>query len=100
MNRSVKAPGISRAMGLLPALLIAAVITFGHTAPLLAGQTPQVLPRKSMPYGKTYGEWSAVWWKWAMELPVAGNPFIDDPSFNVTNGQSGDVWFLAAPFGT
>lgn len=87
-------------MALLPALLIAAVLALGPTAPALAGQTPHILPRKSVPYGKTYGEWSAAWWKWAMELPVEGHPFDDDPSFDVTNGQSGQVWFLAGVFGT
>src|SRR6266568_7278799 len=100
MNTSIKAHGITRAMGLLSALLIAAVVGLDHTTPVLAGQTPQILPRKSVPYGKTYGQWSAAWWKWAMELPVTGHPFNDDPSFDVKNGQSGDVWFLAAPFGT
>ncbi len=37
-----------------------------------------------------------------MEHPVAGHPAIDDPSFDVTSGQSGNVWFLATPveFGT
>lgn len=92
-------------MGLLPMLLIAAVLGFGGTAPVLAGQTPRVLPRKSVPYGKTYGEWSAAWWKWAMELPLtsasgATHPFVDASTFDVTEGQSGQVWFLAAPFGT
>jgi hypothetical protein len=51
-------------------------------------------------YGNTYAEWSAKWWKWGMEHPMAGHPFIDDPGYNVRSGQSGDVWFLAAPFGT
>ncbi len=52
-------------------------------------------------FGSTYGEWSANWWKWAMELPVVPNhPFNDDPGFDVTMGQTGKVWFLAAPFGT
>src|SRR5713101_5169115 len=100
MNGSVKVHGVTRAMGLLPALFIAAVLAFGLTPPVLAAQTPHIIPRKSVPYGMTYGEWSAAWWRWAMELPVTGHPFNDDPSFNVTNGQSGDVWFLAAPFGT
>jgi hypothetical protein len=62
-----------------------------------------VLPPNSHPDGKTYGQWSASWWKWAMELPVTGpipHPFFDDPAFDVTEGQRGDVWFLAAPFGT
>jgi len=61
---------------------------------------PSVLPPGSSPYGKTYGEWSAAWWKWALELPFAGHPFNDDPGFNVAAGQSGDVWFLAGVFGT
>ncbi len=56
-------------------------------------------PNSNM-YGHSYSEWSATWWKWLMELPVAGNPSIDDPSFNVISGQSGNVWFLAEPFGT
>jgi hypothetical protein len=51
-------------------------------------------------YGHSYSAWSATWWKWLMEFPVAGNPSIDDPGFNVISGQSGNVWFLAAPFGT
>jgi hypothetical protein len=64
---------------------------------------PKVLPPNSHPYGRTYGEWSAAWWKWNMELPVTGpipHPSVDDPAFDVTFGQQGKVWFLAAPFGT
>jgi hypothetical protein len=65
--------------------------------------TPGVLPPQSHAFGLSYGEWSAQWWKWAMELPVDGpipHPFVDDPAYDVTFGQSGKVWFLAAPFGT
>jgi len=40
-----------------------------------------------------------------MELPLTNragvtHAFIDDSRFNVAEGQSGNVWFLAAPFGT
>ena len=28
------------------------------------------------------------------------HPFTDDPAFDVTEGQTGSVWFLGAPFGT
>ncbi len=65
--------------------------------------SPKIAPPNSKPHGKTYGEWSARWWQWAMELSVDGpvpHPFVDDPAFDVTLGQSGKVWFLAAPFGT
>ena len=99
MNGPVHATRLTRAIALL--LLTAAVVAFGHPAPALAaGQTPQVLPRKSHPYGKSYGEWSAAWWKWGLEQPVTGHPFNDDPAFNVAAGQSDDVWFLAGVFGT
>jgi hypothetical protein len=65
-----------------------------------APKPPQPLPPNSNPHGHSYAEWSAAWWTWAMEHPVAGHPFIDDPSFDVTSGQTGHMWFLAAPFGT
>jgi hypothetical protein len=64
---------------------------------------PGILPPRSHPYGKTYGEWSALWWTWFMSLPINGpipHPAFDAPGFDVTEGQSGQVWFLAAPFGT
>jgi hypothetical protein len=60
---------------------------------------PNILSPLSRPYGKSYGLWSAHWWRWFMQHPVAGHPAIDDPSFDVTSGQSGQVWFLAAVFG-
>jgi hypothetical protein len=59
-----------------------------------------VFSPSSRMYGHSYAEWSAGWWKWSMEFPITGHPFIDDPSFNISAGQSGQVWYLAAPFGT
>jgi hypothetical protein len=61
---------------------------------------PRIFPPDSRPQGKTYSEWSAKWWQWGMEHPLAGHPFVDSPDFDVRSGQHGDVWFLAAPFGT
>lgn len=48
----------------------------------------------------SYSVLSAQWWKWALELPVEGHPFVDDANFDVTEGQSGSVWYLAGVFGT
>lgn len=59
-----------------------------------------IFPVQANMFGQSYAEWSADWWKWSMEFSVAGHPFVDDPSFNVSTGQSGHVWFLATPFGT
>ena len=63
-----------------------------------------VLPANSTFAGKNYTDWSIAWWQWAMGLPVtspagAVHPFIDSPRFDITEGQSGPVWFLAAPGG-
>ena len=60
----------------------------------------QIFPGNSHPYGHCYAQWSAKWWKWAMQLPVPGHPFIDDLAFDLSHNQSGQVWYLAAPFGT
>jgi hypothetical protein len=84
--------------GLIPALLATAILTTGgvSTAQAKGG----VLPPHSHVYGKSYGEWSAKWWQWYMEHPVAGHPGVDSPDFDVSSGQHGKVWFLASPFGT
>src|SRR5207253_275232 len=38
---------------------------------------PHVLPPHSAVAGKTLGEWSAVWWKWAYAIPANDNPLLD-----------------------
>jgi hypothetical protein len=38
--------------------------------------------------GRTYGEWSAKWWQYAVS--------VSDPNADCTAHQSGPVWFLAA----
>lgn len=58
--------------------------------------TNQIVP----PHPILYSLLSARWWKWTMQLPLAGNPSVNDGLFNVREGQSGDIWFLAAPFDT
>jgi len=83
-------------------LLITSSLLFAGTTQVFSQQTPGVLPPKSQPYGKTYSEWSAAWWQWALGLPVDGHPFNSDPNpdFRIDAGQSGQVWLLGAPFGT
>jgi hypothetical protein len=69
---------------------------------IIAGEKKlsKVIPPNACFMGKTYPQWSAKWWKWSLQFPLAGHPFVDDPGFQVSAGQSGHVWFLAAPFGT
>jgi len=58
-----------------------------------------VFPPNSSPYGKTYGEWSAVWWQWDLLLPLSRNPAVDPTGQFAGEGQSGPVWFLAGTYG-
>ena len=48
------------------------------------------------PHGN-YAQMSAKWWKWMLELPLACHPSLDEECFDVHDGQSGNVWFLATP---
>src|SRR5215467_1709425 len=86
----------------LASLLMAATVALGGVA-ANAQTTPGVFPPDSTRYGNDYGGWSAAWWTWFMQAPVSANG-IDHPgingNFDVTEGQTGDVWFLAGVFGT
>jgi hypothetical protein len=59
---------------------------------------PRILPPNSHPYGRTYGQWAAAWWQWALAIPVDRNPLVDETGANAAQGQSGQVWFLAGVF--
>ena len=50
----------------------------GHLEPSLRvtehrNPNPGILPPNSKLGGKTYGQWNAQWWKWALSLPVDEN---------------------------
>lgn len=59
---------------------------------------PGVLPPNADVLGKSYGDWGAEWWKWALSIPFAVNPMNDQTGANAAQGQSGPVWFLAGTF--
>jgi hypothetical protein len=51
-------------------------------------------------HGKTYGEWSAAWWQWALAGPEGKNAVKDTTGeFCDDNQPRGPVWFLAGSFG-
>jgi hypothetical protein len=53
----------------------------------------------SRPFGRTYAEWTAEWWKWILSIPKSKNPLLDQNGKNCANDQSGPVWFLAGTLG-
>jgi hypothetical protein len=68
------------------ALLAAVLALMVSAVPALAEVNKIVQPDK-MYAGKTYGEWSANWWQYAVG--------VTDPNADCTVNQSGPVWFLA-----
>jgi len=56
---------------------------------------PGVIPPHARPYGLTYGEWGAQWWRWAYSFPSAQFPPLQSGEVDCSLGQSGSVWFLA-----
>jgi hypothetical protein len=49
--------------------------------------------------GRTLGEWSAIWWKWAYAIPTDDNPLLDQTGDKAKFGDVGPVFFLAGLFG-
>jgi len=106
MNRSNKQSTRVRFNAKLSAMLVAAILSFGSVLPLAAQQPAGVASPSSSPHGQTYPQWAGAWWKWFMELPLTNSAGDVHPgsacapdAFDVTEGQTGNVWFLAAPFG-
>jgi hypothetical protein len=58
-----------------------------------------VVPLGSHYFGKTYGQWSAAYWKWVLSITIPNNPILDTEGINGGVGQSGGVWFLAGTNG-
>jgi hypothetical protein len=53
------------------------------------------------PYGKTYGEWTVEWWRWAFSMPKSLCPLLDNTGEKSRINQPEKyVWFLAGIFGT
>ena len=65
-----------------------------------AFDVPRVAPIFSRPGGQTYGRWAAEWWQWALGVPGANNPVVDDTGEHCTQRQVDDTWFLAGSFGS
>ncbi len=88
--------------GLVSALLATAILSLGAASSAWADgkgkrEKPHIYPPESRPFGKSYPDWQAAFWHWALSLPVEGHPFVDSPEFDFSAGQSGKVWFVGAP---
>ena len=90
-------PGLSSPLD--GSLLAAALALSPQQVTPPVGQTSSlgILMPDTNPYGKTYGEWSALWWQWAFSQPTTANPLFDTAP--VGTGQPfSNVWFLGGSF--
>jgi hypothetical protein len=65
--------------------------------PVISTPNAGVFAPSSTPYGKTYGEWSALWWQWALRTPERESPMTHADKAPVED--AGPVVFLAGTFG-
>lgn len=79
--------------------VIAAALLLASASLTSFGQNAGVVPPGSTSYGHSYGEWTEIWWQWALSIPAADNPVLDSTGQFAGVGQSGPVWFLGSTFG-
>jgi hypothetical protein len=61
---------------------------------------PGVYSVDDKPYGLTYGDWTANFWKWIVPIPQNDNPNQDPTGAKCAINQSNaNVWYLAPTFG-
>jgi hypothetical protein len=76
--------------------VLAASLLIAATSALQA--SPSMVPPQAQYQGRSYAEWSAAWWQWAVSLPVAGHPSLDETGADAAAGQTGSVFFLTSVF--
>jgi hypothetical protein len=54
-----------------------------------------IYPLNSAPFGVGYANWTALWWKWVLSIPVSENPLNDLEGKRPSMTVSGPVCFLA-----
>jgi hypothetical protein len=58
-----------------------------------------ILPGGSTVAGKSIGDWTTDWWKWALGIPAPGDPLGDTTGADAQTNQSGPVFYLAGSIG-
>jgi hypothetical protein len=82
--------------GLAVALAISAGVLSVSDSLAKANVNPRVMTPNSVPFGKTYGQWSAAWWQWAVSFPASTSPLTNTDAKSCAQKQSGPVWYLSA----
>lgn len=87
---------VSKLASQKPALSSGSSSGHGNGGPFVSPEASATNPKV---FGKTYGQWGAQWWKWALSFEAGETPIEDETGERCTLGQSGKVWFLAGTSG-
>jgi len=79
--------------------LVLTVLLTANRATTGENDNPGVFPLSQKVGGKSYAQWTAAWWQWALSPPKDKNPIVDNTGKFSEQGQAGPVWFLAGNFG-
>ncbi|MCW5982252.1 MAG: hypothetical protein KIT09_29465 [Bryobacteraceae bacterium] len=75
-----------------PLWLALALVLLAAALSLPANAQGGIYPPDSTPNGNTYGEWSALWWRWFLSIDADEHPALGG---DCATGQLGSVWYLA-----
>ena len=82
---------------LLQLLLISCIATLVYSGNGSCGN-PRIAPPNSRPRGKSYVEWSELWWQRMESIPSDRNPLLDATGEHCTAALKNNVIFLAGSF--
>lgn len=81
-------------------LMTAASTVAAGTTPVSSQSAELGVVSPTLTYaGKTYSQWSAVWWKWALSISEPNSPLTDDTGADCTVRQDQRAWLLAGNTG-
>jgi hypothetical protein len=96
MNRSRL---VSKSFIRFTAVLAGSALLLGGMTASAKDKEVRIVPPGAKYRGKTYGEWTASFWQYALGQPLEGHLFLDTPEYDFSAGQSGDVWYVGGPDG-
>lgn len=65
-----------------------------HQSNAIVDPNSYFYPADSKPYGKSYSEWAAIWWKFVLEYPEKDARLTDPDGSLCAVNQTGSVWIL------
>lgn len=88
-----------RSIGAFGLLALIALMLLPAVPAAATSHGPGVFPPQSQPFGKSYGEWSALWWQQALAVDAGRHPNPFDQGLVPCNLGTSNVRFLVGTTG-